>query len=202
MIYDFTCTCKTYNKASYKKEFFKSTPCTACPAIGRFNLHGSYERYVVYFEKLQTIEYKLLEIKRVICKSCSTTHAVMPGDIIPYKTLALFALFLILVSIYMKKSPVLEIVKVLGSSAQFIYSVKHIFHVHINNIRQYFREVSQGTMPPVLDAHSILTLIKEPCLDFQFGYIKYNRRPCFMCKFFYKGGAPPVGLYAPAGAAT
>jgi hypothetical protein len=66
----------------------------------------------------------------------------------------------------------------------------------MNHILQFFREASASLVPPVLDACGILTLIKKPYVEFQFIYIKFNRRPCFMCKFFNKGGAPPTGVLA------
>jgi len=201
MVYDFHQICKTYDKNIYNREYFKGTPCPACPAVGRFKMHGSYWRYAIYFEDDEIIHI-LMEIKRIICVSCRTTHAVLPGDIIPYKALSLYVFIFILVSFYLRKKPVLEIAKKLDFSFQLIYSVMRVFQTHINNIRQYIREMSSEDIPDIFDVCSVLTLIKKPYTKFQYGYIVANRRPCFMCKFFNRRGAPPIGISAPRGAAT
>jgi hypothetical protein len=143
-----------------------------------------------------------VEVKRVICASCKTTHAVMPGDMVPYKELSLFALVAVLVMVHIKKAPVLEIGKKWGFPFQSIYSALRSFRTHMNNMRQYLREASPGDMPAALDARGVLSLIREPCTGFQRGYTEANRRPCFMCKFFGRGGAPPVGIRGPKMAAT
>jgi hypothetical protein len=201
MVYDFLQICKTYDKNIYNREYFEATPCPACPAVGRFKMHGTYRRYAIYFEGDEII-HVLMEIKRIICVSCRTTHAVLPGDIIPYKALSLFVFIFILILFYSRKIPVLEIAKERGLSFQFIYSVMRAFQMHMNNIRQYLREVSPEDIPAVFDACGILDLIKKPYIKFQSGYIGINRRPCFMCKFFERGGAPPIGIHAPRGATT
>ena len=201
MVYDFQQTCKTYDKNICKKEYFKDTHCPACPAVGRFKMHGSYCRYIMYFKGGKII-LELIEIKRIRCISCKTTHAVMPGDIIPYEILSLFVFMFILASIYLKKVPVLKIAEKRGFSYQLIYSVIRALQMHLNNIRQHIRETSPEDIPAVFDVSGVLTCIKKKCVKFQRGYIKNNRRACFMCKFFDGKGAPPVGICAPRGAAT
>ena len=196
MVYDFLKTCKTYEKKKYTKKYFINTPCPKCPAIGRYNLHGSYHRWAFYFDNDKLI-IKYMDIKRILCISCKSTHAVMPGDIIPYTTLTLFVFIYILASIYLKKISVLQIARVRNFSFQFIYYVIGVFCLHINNIRQYIREVYPGTTPPTINEFYIINFIKKQLMEFQYDYIKLNRRPCFMCKFFGSAGAPPVGIYAP-----
>ena len=201
MVYDFLQTCKTYDKNIYNREYFKTTPCPECHAVGRFNMHGSYRRYATYLEG-DTIIHKLMEIKRIICVSCGTTHAVLPGDIIPYKEISLYVLIFILVLFYLKKIPALIIADEWSLSFQFIYSIIRAFQRHMNSIRQYIREVSPEDIPAVFDACAVLTLIKKPYIKFQFDFLKINRKPCFMCKFFNKRGSPPIGFHAPMRAAT
>jgi len=196
MIFDFSHTCKTYDKDFYSKPHFVNTRCPKCPAIGRFNLHGSYSRHVLYLEKYELV-YKLIEIRRVKCQSCKTTHAVMPGDLIPYRLLSLYAVIFILVSFYIGKKPVLRLAGKLNFSFQFIYSVLGAFLMHVNSIHQHFRETVPESVPSAPWPEETLALIRKPYLGFQSGYLLSNRRPCFMCKFFNKGGAPPIGDSAP-----
>jgi hypothetical protein len=137
--------------------------------------------------------HEYIEIKRIMCLSCKTTHAVMPGDIIPYKLLSLLVLLSILILFFVEKMPVLKIVAEFGFSFQFIYCALGSFRMHASRMYQHFREISRGITPPDLDDAGIVSLIKKPYFGFQSGYIEFNKRPCFMCKFFNGINAPPVG---------
>lgn len=201
MVYDFQTTCKTYDKNIYNRKYFEATPCPACPAIGRFVMHGSYSRYAIYFGDGKTM-LRQVEIKRIKCVSCKTTHAVMPRDIIPYEILSIFVFVSVLVSFHLKDVPVLKISEKRGFSFQFIYSVMRAFRMHLDNVRQHIRETSPEDTPVVIDVAGVLARIKKNCAKFQCGYIGNNRRACFMCKFFDGRGAPPVGIVAPRGATT
>jgi hypothetical protein len=194
MLYDSSHICKTYNEDFYTREFFGETTCPACGAIGCFNLHGFYSRYVVYFKKRKLI-HERIDIKRVICCSCKTTHAVLPIDIIAYRLLSLFVFFFILFSLYLKKTPVLKLVEEINCSFQFIYAVLHSFWKHIPLIHLFFRwtaprHVSQAPSPIKL-LKQIGTL--KPLMKFQYDYISKHNRPCFMCKFFDGSRGPPIG---------
>jgi hypothetical protein len=205
MIFDFKRTCKTYNKDIYNKPYFADARCPKCRAIGRFNMHGSYIRYAVYFDAFELV-HNMMDIKRVKCCSCKSTHAVMPGDLVPYRMLSLYVVVFILASYYLMKTPALKIACVWGFSFQFIYTVFRAYRMHLCRIHQYFREAAPNATPLAPGKASTIALIKRPGLEFQHGYTKSNKRPCFMCKFFYRGGAPPIGLLAcppaPRGAAT
>jgi hypothetical protein len=192
MVFDFSKICKTYEAKTYKKSDFSATRCPKCPSIGRFKLYGSYHRHVLYFNG-QELMYEYIEIKRIMCLSCKTTHAVMPGDIIPYMLLSLFIVLFILNQFYAEKTPVLKIAAQWDFSFQFIYWSLAVYQIHATRIYQHFREISRGAIPLNLDDAGIISLIKKPYADFQSGYIEFNKRPCFMCKFFYSNKAPPIG---------
>jgi hypothetical protein len=85
-------------------------------------MYGSYSRYAIYFDG-DEIKCVQMEIKRIICLSCKTTHAVMPGDIIPYMALTLFVIICVLVSFYLKETPVLKLADRWHFSFQIIYIV-------------------------------------------------------------------------------
>jgi hypothetical protein len=138
-----------------------------------------------------------MEIKRIKCRSCKSTHAVMPWDLIPYMLLSLLIVLFILALYYFEETPVLRIAEGLKSSHQFIYSILSAFRLHASRIYAYFREISCGAVKLGLCGGGIVALIKEPYAAFQSGYFESYRRPCFMCKFFGSPGAPPVGRKAP-----
>ena len=201
MVYDFLQTCKTYDKDIYNREYFKATHCPACPAVGRFKMHGTYWRYAIYFDD-DKLACEHMEIKRIICVSCRTTHAVLPGDIVPYKLLTLFVVLFIIGLFYIEGTPVLKIAEACKFSHQFIYSAIAAFLMHAPHIYMYFRETSRGAIGHGLGKAGIAALIKKPYIKFQSGYTGIYRRPCFMCKFFDRAGAPPIGIHAPRMAAT
>ena len=201
MVYDFHRICKTYNKNLYTKEYFAATPCPKCPAIGRFKMYGFYQRYVMYFSRGDLV-YVKIDIKRIMCKSCKSTHAVMPGDIIPYKLLSLFVVMLLLISCIVEEAPVLRVANKYGLSFQIVNFYLNAFSLFRSRIHQYFKETSPTDTPLAADRKSIVGLIKKPYAVFQHGYIAMNRRPCFMSKFLDGTGAPPIGIHAPRGAAT
>ena len=192
MVYDFSVKCKSYDASSYKKADFTETRCPKCRSVGRFNLHGTYRRHVVYPLK-EKLVCKHIEIKRIKCLSCKTTHAVMPGDIIPYKLLSLLVIMFLLTLFYLHKEPVLKIAGTWGFSFQFIYTVLMMFRKFALSIYLYFREAEGGAIPLENDETSIFALIRKPYTAFQSGYIRWRKRPCFMCKFFDGTGAPPIG---------
>ena len=61
-----------------------------CPCCGStdFIKWGSYERNVIY-EKNGILVSKIVKIRRVKCKSCNHTHALMPDGIVPFKQFSL-----------------------------------------------------------------------------------------------------------------
>ena len=62
-------------------------PYLECPHCNSSHLisWGSYTRGINYIDN-KSIKYELLKIKRVKCKICGKTHALIPIPIIPYKT--------------------------------------------------------------------------------------------------------------------
>ncbi|MCL2124502.1 MAG: DUF6431 domain-containing protein [Oscillospiraceae bacterium] len=182
MIYDFLQTCNTYDKDFYTKEHFASTPCPKCPAIGRFKMYGSYQRYVMYIADGK-IMFVPIDIKRIMCKSCKSTHAVMPGDIIPYKLLSLYVVMLLLIACFVEDAPVLRVANKYGLSHQIINNYLNVFSVFRSRIHLYFKETSPADTPLEYDRKSVAGLIKKPYIIFQRGYVLLNRRPCFMSKF-------------------
>ena len=201
MVYDFLQTCKTYDKNMYTKESFAATPCPKCPAIGRFKMYWSYQRYAMYIARGELV-YVKIDIKRIMCQSCKSTHAVMPGDIIPYKLLSLFVVMLLLTACIVEETPALRVANKYGLSFQIVNFYLNAFSSFRSRIHQYFREVSPADTPLEDDRKSVAGLIKKPFIEFQRGYVLLNRRPCFMSKFLDGAGAPPIGIHAPRGAAT
>lgn len=55
-------------------------PCPACGCAGNYVGHGSYARHVVHRGREERVE-----VRRVRCASCASTHAVIPAGVVPYR---------------------------------------------------------------------------------------------------------------------
>ena len=58
--------------------------CPECGRVGDFGGHGSYGRTVAYRNRSERVS-----VRRVRCRGCRATHAVLPEGIIPYKAFAM-----------------------------------------------------------------------------------------------------------------
>lgn len=55
-------------------------PCPNCRCAGNFTGHGRYRRHLVLVGETAS-----LEVRRVRCASCGSTHAVLPEGVVPYR---------------------------------------------------------------------------------------------------------------------
>lgn len=79
----FTATLDRYNDG--KTNYLIKCPC--CHSTELVS-HGYYKRNVI-FEFNNQLIIRRITIKRVKCKKCNKTHALLPIDIIPYKQVVL-----------------------------------------------------------------------------------------------------------------
>ena len=74
------------NILNFYKSFddFYDLECPYCKS-DEFIKWGSYVRVIFYSVENNNLKEDLLEIKRVKCKKCHKTHALLPNCIVPYK---------------------------------------------------------------------------------------------------------------------
>lgn len=75
-----------FQQTLQKYENMVNDPYMECPACGSSNLikWGSYSRNICFIND-GTLIFKTVKIRRVKCKECGHTHALLPSFIIPYK---------------------------------------------------------------------------------------------------------------------
>lgn len=66
---------------SLKNLNYHSLKCPCCHSKGVMNIHSYYQRSLKVGSNKDLIR---ITIQRVICKSCGTTHALLPSCIVPY----------------------------------------------------------------------------------------------------------------------
>lgn len=108
MIIDFAVSCNCYKEKILNFFGFWSYRCPACGAMHSFSRHAFYERNVCYLEYNDFIEIRM-EILRLICGSCGTTHAILPSGIIPYSYYSISCVIYFLSKFLIEENSVPEI---------------------------------------------------------------------------------------------
>jgi len=107
MIIDFNINFNTYKENILNKKSNFEYICPKCGAKHSFIRHSTYKRYISFVED-NTLQEGTITIVRLKCTSCSSTHAILPKDIIPYH---LYLLFDVLNKGYRNKDNLLAINK-------------------------------------------------------------------------------------------
>lgn len=82
MIIDFTLECKTYSEKIFHTSSLYPYQCTSCGSRQMIR-YGSYERYAIMINADGSLDTMRLKVQRLLC-ACGRTHALLPGDIIPF----------------------------------------------------------------------------------------------------------------------
>ena len=100
--------------------------CPKCGAKASMTRHAYYERNVISIINAVII-YTILKILRVKCTSCGSTHAILPGDIIPYKQFDYSSFIMILENYFCGLQSGYELSTKFNVSFQTIYSFINTF---------------------------------------------------------------------------
>ena len=182
MIIDFCNTCNSYDKNNYKKNSFLETECPKCKVVGLFDKHAYYLRNMIFFCGENLYE-RQKEILRVICKSCNSTHAVLPYDIVPYKLVSSICIIKLLIMIFIKMLSYEKVLLSIGIvSLRLISIYKKKFLKYINEIANLLRNIKKE-IPPKISPQIILNQITSiKYKRFLKMYIQYNGKVFFMEK--------------------
>ena len=99
-----------------------------CPCCGSDKLisYGSYERNVIVYS-----EYFKIKIKRVMCKECGKTHALIPYFLIPYYQHEKTFIYRVCIEKILKEIGVCKLSRKVLISRQLLYQWMKIFVIHI-----------------------------------------------------------------------
>lgn len=100
--------------------------CGDCHRRGCCIKHGFYERnYLIsptYCDRIQ--------ILRMLCKACGSTHAILPEEIVPYAQYSVIFMFLVLYQYFVERSTVRAICDQFGIVPAVLYRWKRTFKKH------------------------------------------------------------------------
>jgi predicted DNA-binding protein YlxM (UPF0122 family) len=123
MIIENSIKSKNYNEKNIDVSKYK---CPKCKAKNSMIRHAYYLRFVVSFF-IGCFTTSRLRILRVKCTSCGSTHAILPGNLIPYKQFDYSSFRFILEQYFSNKLSGYELSKEYKVSFQTIYSFINTF---------------------------------------------------------------------------
>ena len=159
--------------------------CPKCGAKNKLSYHASYQRNIAFVID-ENIENFRIIVTRLICKSCGSTHALLPNFIIPYKIMSLHGILNIIQNSILNS--VLTISSRLNISYQIIYEYLSLFlsffgNVAIlNNSKEYWVNFNQQYF-----LENALSFSEE---KFLIDFLEYHKLFFLMTKF--RNISPPL----------
>lgn len=109
---------------------FKMAQCPSCGATGKLSGYGHYSRNLVYYRDAKVIEAHVYP-RRFSCRSCETTHALLPGTIItPYSPYSLSFKLMVLAAYFEREMTVAAVCKRYNIAISTLYAWKERFNLH------------------------------------------------------------------------
>jgi len=158
--------------------------CPKCHAKG-LEHYSSYKRWALTLETdgvgQLTLKEIRVEVERAKC-GCNKTHALLPGDIIPYKQYSLDAVIAILKFVLSGNISVESVAKMLGIPPQVIYGIIRLWSAMLYKVALLMRAVFHLYTFTGSDCEkaAILQYIAEHMDMAPQGYLKYYKWPMFM----------------------
>ncbi|MDL2300973.1 DUF6431 domain-containing protein [Lachnospiraceae bacterium OttesenSCG-928-D06] len=179
MIIDFTHTFNSYNEILYFYGIWEYS-CPKCGAMHSFHRHGKYVRNLIVKKSDDLVEERM-EILRLQCGSCKSTHAVLTPDIIPFGIFS-SAFFLSLITLCLcPKGSVLKAQQKTGISYQLLYRFLQIFQEYYHKLILLLRREALWTHTEHPLAEELLGLLcSKPPPWFAFHFFIHFQMPLFL----------------------
>lgn len=160
--------------------------CPSCNAFRSFSRHATYPRNICVFSCGNIIEEKI-DILRLMCNSCKTTHAVLPADTVPYMIYSFSCIMHILTSIYVETKSVLKTVEQLKISFQLVYSFIKMFNQCIMPCINFLRVFLASQLDFNSSYRDILNTIHKnfDFIAFQYEYLSSTKTVFLVCRSQY-----------------
>lgn len=153
----------------------------ACPNCGAkhpvWTYHDSYKRYLISYENKSTIT-DIIDITRIICSSCKSTHAILPEIIIPFSSYSLFFVLSVLKDYFRSSETVASLCKKYQISISTLYEWKRLFLLHkklwLGIIEDIYQESIEflSSMPDINTSNRLHTFFSNNNISFLQGRTK------------------------------
>lgn len=129
-----------------------SLACSSCRSKHSCTLLRSYKRYLVVIENGSPKTYTL-DITRVKCNCCGSSHAILPDCIVPGSSYALSFILYVLLYYYQKTYTVEQLCDLYQISASTLYAWKKLF---LKNKRLFLGILEDAACKPETFLNSLL----------------------------------------------
>ena len=143
--------------------------CPCCGAVGKLTEYGEYSRGLTYLQAGKVADSRVSPL-RFECKSCGSTHALLPDIVIPYGRYSLGFVLTVLIAYFERASTVERICENFGIAISTIYEWKKRVLSH--------KDLMLG----------LLISRKMPALAFLRGLLGSDGMSDFLRRFFRKYG--------------
>lgn len=154
--------------------------CPKCGAKHSLHRHAKYSRYLIRWEDGVFLNEEM-DILRLRCTSCETTHAILTMDIIPFGIYSIQAV-LALVSLCMQADSSVPKTEALTKVPyQLLYRFLQIFHQYREHLLSFLRLVGlwENDKPPMSRA-LLSALLSQPPPWPQSAFFKMFGSPLFL----------------------
>ena len=179
MIIEFRLFSKDYKEKILNCYHSFEYTCPKCGAKARFHRHGTYLRSITHLSKDGYIVFETLEILRLKCFSCNSTHSILPGDIIPFQVYSLPVVLFLCKKIIINKDSIRNTERKTKCTIQTIYQKLNLLKRSLTLIEFYLRQMSLYTATVSVPLAQALTLLLLPTMKFS-SYFHCHGHPVFL----------------------
>jgi transposase len=179
MIIEFRVFSKDYKEKIFDCYHSFEYTCPKCGAKARFHRHGTYSRWVAYLSTSGCIVFETLEILRLKCQSCNSTHSILPGDIIPFQVYSLPVVLFLCEQILLHKNSIRNTVNKTKCTIKTIYQKLKLLTQNLTLIEFYLRQMSLYTAASSISLTQALTFLLLPTMKFS-SYFHCHGHPIFL----------------------
>lgn len=179
MIIEFQVFSKDYFEKILNFDGFFEYICPKCGARKRFYRHGTYCRWITYLSEKGSIIFESLKILRLKCRSCHSTHSILPCDIIPFQIYSLPVVLFLCGQVLAQKQSLRKTAKKTNSSIQTIYQKLGLLIRSLDLIELYLRQESLYTEAAPLSLGKGLGFLLLPAMKFS-AYFHCHGHPLFL----------------------
>ena len=177
MIIDYSTTYNTYFDTISNFNITIQYACPCCRAKHSMTRHGYYHRYLIVMGNAG-LEEAELDILRLRCSSCGHTHAILPGDIIPFSLYTFPAILWIVSEHIVNKKSILSIAEDSHTSYQVIYRMLKLLLIFFDRIVLLLRAKSLWQLSCSPSLIQLIKIIVALSYDaFLSSYFFYYQKP-------------------------
>ena len=202
MITDYRYSHTTYSDLT--REDLTEYDCPKCGTKHSTKYYSHYERHVVSLDtdalttilnadgSIDTEAYlniqggpfndTLLDVFRVKCGSCNATHAILPGDVVPYRRFGLLAMLAVVKVMYNRGHTIEETAVHMQLTCQYMLALLKQWLSHLHAMALLMRAIYQERINELIDEASqkILKFVCGHRGSFPRDYQKEHRKIIFM----------------------